>query len=246
MTDRPRRLFAPQLPPLGGELVLPEDSAHHARVLRLASGDRVELFDGRLGQAGAVISELTRARVTCRTEPRIELAPRVPALHVVLGLPKGGKLEDIARMLCELGVAGLHLALCERSVPRPRDLSARLARLRRVVLEACAQSGQPFAPSVEAPRPLLEIAATVPDPACRLVFWERASGTLDAALERQATPATQVWAVVGPEGGLAQQEVEALGARGFAVVGLGGAVLRVETAAPVIAALLLDRFDLLR
>ena len=52
--------------------------------------------------------------------------------------------------------------------------------------------------------------------------------------------------MVGPEGGLAEREVDALSASGFAVVGLGAAILRVETAAPVAAALVLDRLGRLR
>ena len=246
MSDRPRRLFAAELPATGGELTLSAEAAHHARVLRLARGDRVQLFDGRLGQADAIVTELSRARVVCRAEPRTALPPRTPALHLVLGLPKGGKLEDIARMLAELGVYALHLALCERSVPREGDRAARMARLERVVLEACAQSGQPQAPQLHAPRPLAEIARAVPQTARRLVFWERATRSLDAVLAAPAAPANEIWAVVGPEGGLSQPEVEALAAQGFTAVGLGPALLRVETAAPVVAALLLHRHGLLQ
>jgi 16S rRNA (uracil1498-N3)-methyltransferase len=243
--DRPRRLFAPELPPSGGRLELPEESARHARVLRLAPGERVELFDGRLGQSDAVIETLSRERLVCRTQVRQALPAPAPALHLVLGLPKGGKVEDVLRMLAELGVASLHLAQCERSVPRPGDAPARMARLARVALEACAQSGQPLATAVHAPAPLLDIADAVPAAARRLVFWERAQTALDAALAR-AEPGPDVWAVVGPEGGLSEREVTALQARGFAAVGLGDALLRVETAAPVVAALLLDRAGRLR
>jgi 16S rRNA (uracil1498-N3)-methyltransferase len=243
--DRPRRLFAPELPPAGGLLELPGESARHARVLRLQAGERVELFDGRLGQAQAVVEALSRERVVCRAQARSELPAPAPALHLVLGLPKGGKLEDVLRMLTELGVASLHLARCERSVPRPGDASARTARLARVALEACAQSGQPLATAIHAPSSLLEIADAAPAGARRLVFWERAQIALDVGLASAGSGA-EVWAVVGPEGGLSEREVTALEARGFVAVGLGRALLRVETAAPVVAALLLDRLGRLR
>jgi 16S rRNA (uracil1498-N3)-methyltransferase len=243
--DRPRRLFAPELPEHGGQLELPEASAHHARVLRLAAGERVQLFDGRLGQAEAAIAALEQGKVVCRAEPRQALRAPSPALHVVLGLPKGGKVEDVLRMLGELGVAALHLAHCERSVPRHGGDPARMARLARVAIEACAQSGQPLATHVHAPAPLLEIARSAPESARRLVFWERATTPLDAALPARG-PATELWAVVGPEGGLSEGEVAGLSACGFAAVSLGRALLRVETAAPVIAALVLDRVGRLR
>jgi 16S rRNA (uracil1498-N3)-methyltransferase len=245
--NSPRRLFAAELPVAGGVLELPVESAHHARVLRLAAGDRVQLFDGRLGLSDAVIEALARDRVVCRAAARAQLPAPAPALHVVLGLPKGGKLENALRMLTELGVAALHIALCERSVPRPGDGgSARMARLSRVAIEACAQSGQPLAPTVHAPAPLLAIAAAIPEPARRLVFWECGGSPLDAALAATDQPGSDVWAVVGPEGGLSEGEVTALTAQGFAAVGLGPAVLRVDTAAAVVAALLLDRTGRLR
>ena len=241
MAGRLRRLHAPELAEAGGPITLPVGSAMHARVLRLGVGDRVELFDGCGRAAPATIVAIERDRVLCEALDSEQVPTASPALHLVLGLPKGGKPEEIVRMLSELGVAGIHLAVCERSVPRPGDASARMARLARIALEACAQSGQPRAPVLPGPRPLLEITAGVPHDARRLVFWECA----DTPLQQVFDPSTRgdVWAVIGPEGGLSEREVDALRTQGFARVGLGTALLRVDTAAVVAAALLLDRLD---
>jgi 16S rRNA (uracil1498-N3)-methyltransferase len=244
MAVRPRRLFADALPEAGGEVVLPPESAEHARVLRLTRGTTVELFDGQAGEAQASLTELSRTRAVCLAQPRRSVPPPAATLHVVLALPKGKKLEDITRMLTELGISSLHLALSERSVPRPAEATARLARLRRIALEACAQSGQACAPELHPPRPLLAIAAAIPAAARKLVFWEHASAPLDAVLG--PVPGTELWVVIGPEGGLGDDEVGALRALGFAEVGLGHALLRVQTAVPVIAALLLERIGRLR
>jgi 16S rRNA (uracil1498-N3)-methyltransferase len=161
-------------------------------------------------------------------------------------LPKGGKLEDIARMLGELGVTSLRLAQTERSVPRLEQGAARFARLARVALEACAQSGQAQALAVHPPAPLLDVARAAPAGALRLVFWENARSPLAAQATSAASGVSELWAVVGPEGGLAEHEVDALAGLGYRAVGLGPARLRVETAAPVIAGLLLERHGGLR
>jgi 16S rRNA (uracil1498-N3)-methyltransferase len=121
-----------------------------------------------------------------------------------------------------------------------------MARLARVARQACAQSGQPLATRVHAPVPLLQIADAIAGPARRLVFWERAASALEVALAGPAGESSDLWAVVGPEGGLSESEVTALSARGFATVGLGRALLRVQTAAPVVAALLLHHLGRLR
>jgi 16S rRNA (uracil1498-N3)-methyltransferase len=247
MADRPRRLFAPELPEPGAELELLAATVDHARVLRLAEGDRVQLFDGRLGEADARVVRFGREGLRCCVEARRQLPAPAPALHLVLGLPKGRKLDDIARSLAELGVSSLWIALCERSVPRPADMAARMGRLGRIALEACAQSGQPLALALHGPLPLAQAAAEAPAHAARLVFWERATAPLDSVLARAPQSAPQeLWAIIGPEGGLAASEVEALTAQGWQVVGLGPGILRVETAAPVISGLLLDRLSRLR
>lgn len=238
MADRPRRLFVFELPEHGGDVVLSPESAQHARVLRLQVGASVQLFDGRSGEAAAIVSAITRDEVRCRAEPRRVLPALKPELHIVLGLPKAKKLEDVTRMLSELGVSSLHIALCERSVPVPGDSTGRMARLERIALEACAQSGQACAPKLYPARPLLEVARAVPSDASKLVLWERAPLPLRAV---DVAASQELWAIVGPEGGLSEAEVAALRALGFVVAGLGPAILRVETAVPVIAALLLER-----
>jgi len=241
-----RRLFAPELADAGAVIELPVESVRHAQVLRLAAGAPLVLFDGALGEADAELIELGRTRARARVLARRTLPAPSPALHLVLGLPKGGKLEDIARMLGELGVASLRLAQTERSVPRSAQSAARFARLARIALEACAQSGQTQALAVHPPASLIDVASKAPASALRLVFWENARAPLAVDAASGASGASELWAVVGPEGGLAEHEVDALVGLGYRAVGLGPARLRVETAAPVIAGLLLERHGRLR
>lgn len=238
----PRRLYAPELRDARAELELIEESRRHAQVLRLRAGSDVELFDGVGRSARATLVSVSAKRVTCAVEPAIERARATPSLHLVLGLPKGDKLDDVVRMLTELGVSSIHAAITERAVPRPGDRPARFERLARITREACAQSGQAYAPELHAPSPLAAIAERVPSDAARWVLWEESSGARPAS----TTAAQAMWVVVGPEGGLAAHEVQALCARGFLQVGLGDAVLRFETAAVTAAVLALERLGRLR
>jgi len=239
-----RRLYVAELPVGGGPVALPAESVQHARVLRLSPGDRVELTDTQLGVTSAVVIECSPRRVLCEAQPLRRVAAPSPELHVVLGLPKGGKLEDMARMLCELGVSALHLAHTERSVARLARGEERLDRLSRIAREACLQSGQPLAMSAHAAVPLAEAAARAPRDAHKLLFWEEGGIPLPPLVD--AAPHAPAWVVVGPEGGLSGGEVETLAGLGYRAIGLGPAVLRVQTAAPVIAALVLDRLGRLR
>lgn len=236
--SRPRRLFAEPLPPGGGALSLPGESLEHVHVLRLTVGTEVTLFDGRGGEADARITRVSRAAVDVLAEPRVTLPPRAARLTLVVGLPKAGKLELIVKMATELGVHAIRVATTERAVPKGESL--KLERLRRVAREASAQSGQPYVPTLEAPRSLAEHIAAAPAAACKLAFWEEAREELTAATSG-IDSGCEVWAVVGPEGGLSAAEASLLAAGGFSLVGLGPHILRVETACVVVSALLLER-----
>ncbi|MFI5307617.1 MAG: RsmE family RNA methyltransferase [Polyangiales bacterium] len=244
MADELRRVFATPLPSTGGEVVLDDESAQHVRVLRLRAGERVQLFDGLGAAAPATLREVSRARVICDALATAFIPAPEAVLHVVVCIPKGKKLDDIARALTELGVSSIRLASSERSVPRPNDSALRLERLERITREACAQSGQPRTPELYAPTPLALAAAQAPPDARRFVFWEQGGAPLPR--DFGGGQSREVWAVIGPEGGLSEAEVTALDGLGYASIGLGPAVLRVQTAAPVIAALLLERLGRLQ
>jgi 16S rRNA (uracil1498-N3)-methyltransferase len=213
------------------------------QVLRLRSGDEVELFDGQGHAALATLLELSPKRVTCRAGARRHLPREQPLLHLVLGMPKGDKLDSAVRMLTELGAASIHIAQTERAIPKPTDLQTRLARLARITREACAQSGQGYAPIVHAPASLTEIAARADTRAIKWLLWE------ESATPRPLTSAStsdQMWVVVGPEGGLTPHEAQTLRERGFVELSLGSAILRFETAVIAAATLALDHLHRLR
>jgi 16S rRNA (uracil1498-N3)-methyltransferase len=134
-------------------------------------------------------------------------------------------------------------ALCERTIVRLeasrwRD---RARRWQRVAREAAKQSGRAVVPEVETPRALSDwlTAGTAAD--LGLCLWEGDGAPLSAALAATPLPrSAQV--LVGPEGGLAGDEVERARTHGLAVVSLGPRILRTETAGPAIVAILQSRF----
>lgn len=252
--NKVRRLGVDALPPDGGLLTLPEQAARHLRVLRLKASSAVELTDGRGNRARARVVSVDKKRVVCQVDAPGAAPEQRAKVVLVQALPKGAKLEGMVRALTELGVSAVHLALCERGVPRPRTgpTHGRLERLQRVAREACVQSGRARAPLIHLPAPLLEAAGRAPAHARRVVFWEGADASLDNALslspaalspaaQSKTPPEQQVWLVVGPEGGLSETEVMALSALRYRQASLGPCLLRVETAAVVASALVLDR-----
>lgn len=232
-----RRLFVASLPDLGGVVRLDDATARHVHVLRLREGDPVRLFDGSGQEADARILSV-EGGVTCEaamSEARPEEGPRVVLVQC---LPKGSKLDSLLRMAVEIGVAEVHLAVSGRSIARPDDRRAvkRSERLGRVAVEAARQARRTVVPAVVPAAELMDVAARAPGTAHRVVVWEGSRDPLNVPAGTR-----DAWVVVGPEGGLARAEVDALADAGWTTATLGPSVLRVETAAPVSVALLLDR-----
>ena len=226
-----------------GRVVLDADETRHVRrVLRLRVGDLVSAMDG-LGHEWTVRLTALGARAEGEILEAGASAPESP-LHLTLaqGLPKGDKLEGIIRMSTELGVAAIVPLLAARSVARADAARwpGRRARWERVAREAAKQCGRAVVPTVGAPSTLADWLAKRDRDGLLLCLWEREPVSLAERLPARAPSRAAV--VIGPEGGLADDEVAALRAAGAIVAGLGPRLLRTETAGPVAVALLQARW----
>lgn len=228
----------------GDRVTFDAEEAHHlVRVLRAQPGSLVQAVDGQgneftvrlTGLGGRAADGLIVARAVRATESPIELT-------LAQGLPKGEKLEGIIRMATELGVARVAPLLCARSIARAGASrpSERLDRWQRIAREAAKQSGRGIVPEVRAPMTLGEWLAETRGSGLIVCLWEGERLPLDDVLPPEPPP--RVALVVGPEGGLAPEEVERLREADALVAGLGPRILRTETAGPVGLALLQSRY----
>ena len=216
-----------------------QETRHLARVLRLRPGDVVHAVDGqgqeltvRLTQVSTRSAEgLILGREAGRSESPL-------LLTLVQGLPKGDKMEAIIRMATELGVTRVVPVITERTVVRADATrgAGRLLRWQRVAREAAKQCGRTVIPEVTASRALAEWLGDGSPEGLLLCLWEDERACLADRLP--PAPVAAATLVVGPEGGLAADEVERLAEAGAVVAGLGPRVLRTETAGPVGLALL--------
>ena len=211
-----------------------DESAHVVRSLRARRGDAVVLLDGeglvvegKLASAdgdGAMV-EIIRARTA---------DPLSPAIYVAQGMPKGGTMDDLVRICCEAGAAGvipLETARCEVKLDADRARTRR-ERWQQQAVEACKQSGHPWRAEIAAPIRFREWIERLP----ALVDGElRLTGSLEFDAEPVAhldfTKASKVTWLIGPEGDLTSEEYAAARAAGFRAVVLGPTVLRAENAA---------------
>ena len=224
------RFYCPQPVEPGTTLTLPDTLAHHVRVLRLAAGAPVVLFDGRGGEIpGTVGFEGKSAWVILgeRSDREAELVGRVTLLQ---GLPGGDKMDWIIEKAVELGVSRLQPVAARRSIIQLTGsrLEKRMVHWQRIICAASEQCGRNRLMQLEAPRSLaqaLSLPATEPwfmcDPSAPLSLHE--------ALSQAGNPGG-VALMIGPEGGWDDEEITAAQRSGVSAVRFGPRVLRTETA----------------
>ena len=213
--------------------------AHHLlHVLRAKVGSEVVLFDG----SGAEFT--ARVRKTTRREVQLEVLSRSDAnrelgCRVVMGvaLPKGDRQSWLVEKAVELGVERSVPLQSARSVARPTP--SVLARLRRTVIESSKQCGRNRLMEVASPEQVGDYFASAPQAALRWMAHPGCALPADVSGARDGRPATDaVYLAVGPEGGFSETECAAAVTAGWHPIWLGPRILRVETAAVALAALI--------
>ncbi len=213
----------------GAHIQLPEPVARHAvRVLRLAAGAELVLFDGRGGEYPARIERIERERVVAGVGAW-DAVERESALEVTLiqALQAGEKMDYTIQKAVELGVTAIVPVESRRSVTRLAGERAgrRVAHWQGVAAAACEQCGRNQVPSVAPVERLENWLARRSGEALRLMLAPGAGQTL-----ADLPPTPRVQLLIGAEGGLDPQEILAAEQSGFRAVRLGPRVLRTETA----------------
>lgn len=216
------------------------EGRHAARVRRLRSGERVDVTDGRGWTAACRVAAALADGLELDVLEQREQPPPTPRLVVVQAIPKGDRGELAVQLLAEAGVDEVVPWPAARSVARwSGERGARsVERWRSTATEAAKQSRRGWFPVVGEPATTAEVCVRLDAAALAAVLHESA----DRPLADAPVPARgDVILVVGPEGGLSEEELAAFGAAGATAYRLGPTVLRTSTAGVVAAALVLAR-----
>ncbi len=228
-----RRVHVPDLRP--GRIALPPAEAHHVRdVLRLAVGDDLDLFDAAGGTAIARIVAVTPGVVAVEVSAVTAAVRPAVALTVAAAVPKGDRADWMVEKLSELGVARLVPLAAARSVVLPAGRN-KADRWDRIAVESAKQSRRPGVMAVDAVTPLAAVLGAGPP------GWVLSTEGGDARPVGSVPVPETLTVLVGPEGGWTPDELAACAAAGWSAVRLTPTVLRVETAAVAVAAVVACR-----
>ncbi len=228
------RIYFPGDIPPHGACALPAERAHHVtRVLRLAAGDALTLFDGNGTEYAAVIARVSKTGVMLNVGERMSVDRESP-LRVLLAqaISSGERMDYTVQKAVELGIARIQPLESGRSVVRLGGVRAqkRVLHWQAVAIAACEQCGRNRVPQVAPVATLtnwLGQSFRPPATELRLLLAPHAP----VSLRELPKPAGMVTLLAGPEGGLTSAEQHDAQRAGFAAVRLGPRVLRTETAA---------------
>jgi 16S rRNA (uracil1498-N3)-methyltransferase len=207
-----------------GTVELGESEAHHARVRRLAPGDRVRLINGAGTAATGVLARVTKGSVTATVE-HVSHVPPLPPIHLLAPVADRERMLWLAEKATELGLTSWRAVMWRRSrgvAPRGEGETFH-GKVRARMISAITQSGGAWLPSILPDVSAEEVVETA-DPGARFLLDGSGEPMLTVPVSAPLTIA------VGPEGGLDDDERERLVRAGWMPVSLGPTTLRFETA----------------
>jgi len=231
-----RALFYIDALPQVGELAVVDgdEGFHAANVRRIRSGEELDLGDGDGTVAHCVVEDVGRGRLTALVLDRRTLPVALPAVTVVQALPKSDRSELAIELATEAGAdafVGWQASRCVARWESSAKVDKGLRRWDAVARSAARQSRRPYIPSINGVVSTAELVHRVRDGgAAALVLHESAIAKLT---ELPMAQADSLLLIIGPEGGIADDEIATLSDAGATAVRLGPTVLRTSTAAAV-------------
>ncbi len=227
------------------------DARYLSDVLRMRPGEELILCDKDRIDHVCVIENIAKGHVAVSIKDRHPNTnePKFQAT-VYQGLAKGERMDLSIQKSVELGVTRYVPTACSRSIVKmkPGSKDGKKDRWQAIALEAARQCGRGIVPTVEAPMELKD-ALIEAGKTCDLVLfpWEEEKegklGEILNAFDFEKCPKIAVF--IGPEGGFSEEEARMAQENGAKLVTLGKRILRTETAAPAVLAMLVYRSELI-
>ena len=219
----------------GTLVTLKDDEFHHlVHVSRLEEGERLELLSGDGRIATGILKKISKRSAEVEVQSIEQLPPPFePRVTLVISVPRFQKMDLILQKCVELNAFRIVPVVSDRSFVKTlsADLKGKIPRWRKIVLEACKQSGRAWPMDLAEPETLDKYIGRMGHTQETGLFFYEGEGVLDVKTALQKIPSNaNITCFVGAEGGFSTREVDLFRQSGFAPITLGPLVLRVETA----------------
>lgn len=227
---RVHRIYISQVLEANTELELNAQASHYlSRVLRVTLGAALELFDGKNNCAQATVSNITKKTVCVHVESVSVVDKESPLnIHLGIGISKGDRMDWVMQKATELGVSSITPLYTERTevkLKAERE-QKKVQHWQQIMISACEQCQRNTLPTLHSPITLNEWL-TQQESDYALVLHHRTQKKLNEIITTQPK---NISLLIGPEGGLSEEEITDAEKQGFNSVVFGKRVLRTETA----------------
>lgn len=236
-----RRFFVEDLRIKDDSCVISGPEARHmTRVIRMGRGDRFVLMGGKGERFLAVVRSVGPREVQVDIEKALVAQPRSPVeITLCQALLRSDPMDYLIQKSSELGVDRIIPFFSSRTVAKitAGKLEKRVGHWQGVATSAAKQSGRPVPALISPPISLRELLAGLSKDCPKVILWEEEGTAGFKGFLKKSPQIERVIGMVGPEGGFSAEEVQISKDAGFVSVSLGNRVLRAETAALTLVAL---------
>jgi 16S rRNA (uracil1498-N3)-methyltransferase len=226
------RIYIDQPLAIAESVLLNENASHYlSKVLRMQEGRELIVFNGKGGEYCAQINELGKKQVSIQVN-QFHQDNRQSSLdlHLAIGVSRGERMDWVLQKATELGVTQIIPLITERTEVKIKGekQDKKMQHWQQIIVSACEQCQRNLLPILQEPQAIDDWLKTVSTD-CRFVLHHRN----DQCLSKSAVPKS-ITLLIGPEGGLSEEEITLAENKEFQSLRLGPRILRTETA-PVAA-----------
>lgn len=237
-----RRFFIEEIKEVDGICVIPEPEARHIiKVLRMKQGDRLILMDSKEARFEALIESVSRRELTVRLLKKLPEPPS-PSLSIDIcqAVIKPRAMDYMIEKTSELGISKIFPFYSERTVIRFEEnrIQRKMRHWKEISRSAAKQSGRSKPADISRPVSFKGLLQSLQGrEGIKVVLWEGECDNGIKGLLRSSPAEAHFTGIIGPEGGFSQDEIDELKEAGFIPVSLGTRILRAETAAIILVAI---------
>jgi 16S rRNA (uracil1498-N3)-methyltransferase len=224
------RIYHPDLLSVDSEVILLPEAAHHLlRVLRLKVDHPIILFNGDGNEYSARLSKIEKSLALAHIDTQLSINLESPlSLHLGQSISKGDRMEFVIQKSVELGVTEITPLVTERTIVKLDDKrwQKKHHQWQKLVISACEQCGRNVVPVIHPTSPLNTWIGQSTNK-LRLALHPKG----DLSCKQISLSHSGAKLLIGPEGGLSDNEIYQVKQSGFQTMHLGSRILRTETAA---------------
>lgn len=214
--------------------IIGDDVNHIVNVLRLSKKDEITITDKEYNVSyNSEIEELSKESVICKILNKIEDTTEINIdVTIFQGIPKAEKMEYIIQKTTELGVKRIIPVSMRRCIVKleGKDEKKKIERWQKIAEVAAKQSGRDVIPKIENVLNVKEVVDKIKESEVFLIAYENEKETSLKEVLKNNKNIKRISILVGPEGGLEENEIEILKQAGAKTITLGKRILRTETA----------------